>query len=202
MSDIADLTKLLDGAVSGAESRFDGRQRLGLEVPLMSLMGPPEEREEMPSEQLAAAYAFGYHVEERNDAGRRRVHITSHFRGPSGEQLPPGVEDVPDHLVEIWAQLAETTTEPFVLARLHHLLLERRHGSVLDHARCAAQAYVDCAAQWARDIDSADDLRVALRLSRAIKDDLVRTASRSRRGSTISWHRAASVSCCARNTAA
>jgi hypothetical protein len=175
LSEIVDLAHLLDAAVSGAESRFEARQRLGLEVPLMSLMGPPEEREEMSPERLAAAYAFGYHVDERNEAGRRRVQISSHFRGPSGEQLPPAVEGVPEHLVEIWAQLAELSTEPFVLARLHHVLFERRHGSVRDNARRATQAYVDCAARWMRDIDSADDLRVALRLSRAIKDDEVRT---------------------------
>jgi hypothetical protein len=118
--------------------------------------------------QRAAGWAFGYRVTESYADGRRRVVFEPYFAISGGEQSPPPVDRVADEIVDAWEAIAEDVTASYSRARLQHLLFVRRRGNGRDRARAAVRGYIDAAAGWDRDADRLHDLRIALRLARAV----------------------------------
>lgn len=93
----------------------------------------------------------------------------------------PFLKDIPDACVAWWAELAELVTDDRAVARLEHLLVERRHGNVGQRARRAAEGYLGLAD--APSLDAVEAVRTALDLALRTKqvgtagDVLDRTAA-------------------------
>ncbi|MEU0082980.1 DUF4209 domain-containing protein [Streptomyces sp. NPDC006274] len=116
----------------------------------------------------AAAWAFAYQVQIVENDGKWRVRLTPYFNDSGGHSIPPPVEDVPDIGIEVWCKLHQKVTSNFGKARLHHLLFERRVGSVRDHALLAARCHLNLYDDWERGLDKQESLNIALRLAHAV----------------------------------
>ena len=165
MEGLEEVVRLLDEAEDAA-SRFEVDTQLNAQLPLFRVV-PSEDAVETPV-RLAAGYAFGYRVEERQEGTSRRLGFEPFSRMSSGAQHPPALENLNAETVEIWAALAGRVTAAYARARLHHLLFACRHGRPHEHADAAVRAYLDASRRWRRDMEAVDDLKAALRLARSI----------------------------------
>lgn len=128
-----------------------------------------EAPEELSATERAALLAFEYFIETTDDSGRRRISlIPRHQFGNDSE--PPSVRNVEQAIVDVWGELAARVTEPAARARLRHLLFQRGGRDAATHARAAADAYIESAAAWTRQMDAVHDLTAATRLARAVGD--------------------------------
>lgn len=168
---MSDLASRIDEALSET-SFYEAEERLRAVLPLMQLptAGSIGQRDvDVPATDRAAAWAFAYRVVIQDKNGRPRVVFEPHTSGTGIQSFPPAVEDVAADITEAWSLLANEVSSPFAIARLNHLLFERKYGNPRDHAARAIDSYCDDAAS--RDWHRAQlHLTIALRLSRAIGD--------------------------------
>ncbi|MEU4918956.1 DUF4209 domain-containing protein [Streptomyces parvus] len=116
----------------------------------------------------ATLWAFDYAVSVRSENNKQKAVIEPRFRGPSGETDPPQVANVSDEVVEVWHELTSKVSSPWGLARLNHLLFERRFGRPHEHAIAAAQNYLLSAKCWDLGLDRSKFLAVGLRIARSV----------------------------------
>ncbi|MDX8052853.1 DUF4209 domain-containing protein [Lentzea sp. BCCO 10_0798] len=146
-------------------SRFNIEQRLRQEVP-QAVISTNRTKEQTDS--TAIQFAFTYTIQQKMINGKPRATIEGKYRNPDGTQSPPPVDEVPQEIVDSWADLSEKVNAPYARARLEHLLFARRHGNAVEHAEKAITAYRKSSKTWKRSLDQINDLSMALRLSRAI----------------------------------
>ncbi|MFG2280338.1 DUF4209 domain-containing protein [Streptomyces asoensis] len=127
---------------------------------------PVEEITDLPVK--AAIWAFDYRISVQRDNDRQRAVVEPRFRGASGETDPPKVAAVAEEVVEVWHALASKVTSPWGLARLQHLLFERRFGRAHEYAIAAAKSYLAAAMNWEIGLDRAGLLGIALRVARSV----------------------------------
>jgi hypothetical protein len=163
---IQDLASKIDKAVEG-KNIFEASQALRSAL----LGGGPDgiSVDEITDLSVKSAlWAFDYHVSVKEEGDRLRAVVEPSFRGPSGEAHPPEVARTPDEVVEAWSTLTSVVKSSWALARLHHLLFERRHGSPHRHAVSSAENYLKAAMSWDIGLDRTECLGVALRIARAV----------------------------------
>lgn len=128
--------------------------------------------DEMPDLPVKATlWAFDYRVSVGHDSGRYRAVVEPRFRGASGETDPPMVADVSEEIVQVWHTLTSKVTSPWGLARLQHLLFERRFGNAQEHAIAASESYLAAATKWEVGLDRAKFLGIALRVARSVNSN-------------------------------
>lgn len=116
----------------------------------------------------ATLWAFDYKISIERDNNRQRAVVEPRFRGASGETEPPEVAAVAGDILEVWHALTSKVTSPWGLARLHHLLFERRFGRAHEHAIAAAESYLTAARKWDVGLDRTKFLGIALRVARSV----------------------------------
>lgn len=131
----------------------------------------------LPLAAKASWWAMRYHLQIDGEAGKERATLEPEFEGPDGDTRPPRVPGVATEVVEAWAQLVELVTTPSAVATLRHLLFQARHGDVPGNARQAVDAYCDLANTEARLFDAVFAARAAVRLARAVKDEVRQAAA-------------------------
>ncbi|MEY9489008.1 hypothetical protein RKD26_004802 [Streptomyces calvus] len=151
-----------------AENGLAAHQSLNNRIPIAEQRGPLDEENPEAAARKATAWAFAYHVQVVENGGKWRTQIFPYLEFPDGSSMPPRIADVPDSGVTVWSRLAEKVSSNFGKARLHHLLFERKHGNVRDHAIQAAQSYSQASKEWTEWLDKEEALNTALRLARAV----------------------------------
>lgn len=167
---LEDWARYLDECQAGTPFQTSSQVHLAAPLHAFPPLGddPPRPPQDLLSR--AVALAFGYHTEEAQEDGRRRLTIEPFRKGPDDEQVPPPVATLPADVVEVWAELVELVTAPFAVARLAHLLYERRHGRARNYALRASDAYLASAPLMEHLSDRVKMMSAALRLTRAIGD--------------------------------
>ncbi|MFE2300885.1 DUF4209 domain-containing protein [Streptomyces sp. NPDC059445] len=165
-SQIESVATAIDQAAQ-ASSKFEAARALRTAL----LSGTPndvsvEEITDLPIR--AALWAFDYRISVERDNDRQRVVVEPRFHGASGETDPPKVAAVAEEVVEVWHALTSKVTSPWGLARLQHLLFERRFGRAHEYAIAAAESYLAAATKWKIGLDRAGLLGVALRVARSV----------------------------------
>jgi hypothetical protein len=133
---------------------------------------PTSVTEELPAEVdhlelLAGAFAYGLQVSGGafHAGGFQR-------RGES--PWPPPLSEITPQFTGVWSTYASAVTAPVVRARLNDLLFEARHGNRRDHARAAAEAYLDATTQAEYPINAVPLLERALELTIATRQNDLR----------------------------
>lgn len=127
---------------------------------------PVDEITDLPTK--ATLWAFEYKISVERDHNRQRAVVEPRFRGTSGETDPPEITAVAEEVVEVWHALTSKVSAPWGLARLRHLLFERRFGRVHEHAIAAAESYLAAAKNWEVGLDRAKFLGIGLRVARSV----------------------------------
>ncbi|MDC7339220.1 DUF4209 domain-containing protein [Streptomyces lydicus] len=163
---IESIASIIDQAAQ-ASSKFEAARTL--RTALLSETPsdvPVEEISDLPIR--AALWAFDYRISVELDGNRQRVAVEPRFHGASGETDPPKVAAVAEEVVEVWHALTSKVTSPWGLARLQHLLFERRFGRAHEYAIAAAESYLAAATQWEVGLDRAGLLGIGLRVARSV----------------------------------
>ncbi|NDZ77824.1 DUF4209 domain-containing protein [Streptomyces sp. SID10853] len=163
---IAAVASAIDQA-GQATSRFEADR--ALRVALLSGMPsdfPVEEISDLPVK--AALWAFEYEISVEQDNNRRRLAVEPRFFGASEETTPPKVAVVAEEVVSVWHTLTTRVTSHWGLARLQHLLFERRFGRAHEYAIAAAESYRAAAKNWEVGLDRAKFLGIGLRVARSV----------------------------------
>jgi hypothetical protein len=116
--------------------------------------------------------ALNYDLVSQRNSERREQH------GPfapmvewDGHQFPPPIGEVDEEALTTWAEVADRSDAPVIVARLSDLLWERRFGERPDQrARAAIDAYA-AMRDSQEPIVAADALVRALELARALRDE-------------------------------
>jgi hypothetical protein len=164
----AELRRCADALdiASGAGSHYEMAATLRTELGLAVIGDIPAD---LPTLTRAAVLSFEYFVETTGEAGHRRIQLVPrHQYGEDND--PPAVRDIDQSAVYAWRQLADAVTAPAARARLYHLLFQRGGHDAVADAHVAADAYMQAASDWTRQMDAVDDLAAATRLSRAVRD--------------------------------
>lgn len=164
---LALLASWIDQAAQ-ARTGFAAHRSLNNRIPITEQQGVLDEQNSAAAARKATAWAFAYHVQVVETGGKWRTQIIPYLENPDGSSTPPRVIDVPDSGVTVWSILSEKVSSNFGKARLHHLLFERKHGNVRDHATQAAQSYFQASQEWTEWLDKEEALNTALRLARAV----------------------------------
>ncbi|WP_381565346.1 DUF4209 domain-containing protein [Streptomyces eurythermus] len=163
---IESVASAIDQAAQ-SPSKFEAAR--ALRTALLSRMpsdSPVDEISDLPIK--AALWAFDYKIFVERDNNRQRVVVESRFHGPSGEADPPKVASVAEEVVEVWHALTLKVTSPWGLARLQHLLFERRFGRTHEYAIAAAKSYLAAATKWEIGLDRTALLSIGLRVARSV----------------------------------
>lgn len=133
--------------------------------------GDPESSEdyELDVAFRAAWWSLRYHIDLTGPVGSERVELVPEFEGPDTTE-PPVTSAVGSEIRDAWHHLSETVVTPAAQARLQHLLFQVGGRQRREHAQQATDAYMNLATTEARHLDAVEALRVAVRLSRAVKD--------------------------------
>jgi hypothetical protein len=116
----------------------------------------------------AMCWAFDYHV-EIDATAPRHVHIDPRFTFGDRTE-PPRLKEVPDSIQQIWADILQRVEHPAATSRLNHVLFEYGGRERQKRGTDAIDAYVRAAADWGRESDSFEDLKIGERLAHAIGD--------------------------------
>ncbi|MEU9215647.1 DUF4209 domain-containing protein [Streptomyces sp. NPDC048376] len=163
---IESIASVIDQAAQ-ASSKFEASRTL--RTALLSETPSDVPVEEISSLPIRAAlWAFDYRISVELDGNRQRVVVEPRFHGASGETDPPKVAAVAEEVVEVWHALTSKVTSPWGLARLQHLLFERRFGRAHEYAIAAAESYLAAATQWEVGLDRAGLLGIGLRVARSV----------------------------------
>lgn len=150
-----------------ASSKFEATQALRTTLLSKTPSGVPVQ-EITDLSIRATLWAFDYRIVVVSDNNRRRVVVEPRFHGPSGETEPPKVDAVADEVIEVWHALTSEVTHPWGLARLQHLLFERRFGRAHEYAIAAADSYLAAATKWEIGLDRTALLEIGLRVARSV----------------------------------
>lgn len=164
---LAPLASWIDEAAQ-AETSFAAHRSLTSRIPIAEQRGTLDEEDSQATARKATAWAFAYHVQVVENSGKWRTQIIPYLEYPDDSSMPPRIVDVPNSGVAVWSRLSEMVSSNFGKARLHHLLFERKHGNVRDHAIQAAQSYFQAVKDWTEWLDKEEALNIALRLARAV----------------------------------
>ncbi|MFF3672333.1 hypothetical protein, partial [Microtetraspora malaysiensis] len=95
-----------------------------------------------------------------------------------GESHPPRIETISQDVLSTWHELAPRVTAPAAIARLEHLLFERRYKSNRERIRRTITGYLKFPELWLESrLDATAALRHALHIARRTKqDDLAQQA--------------------------
>ncbi|MFF9779526.1 DUF4209 domain-containing protein [Streptomyces sp. NPDC013978] len=164
------LTLLASWIDEAAQARtgFAAHRSLNDRIPIAEHQGVLDEENSEAAARKATAWAFAYHVQVVEIGGKWRCQIIPYLETPDGSSTPPRISEVPDSGITVWSRLSEKVSSNFGKARLHHLLFERKHGNVRDHATQAAQSYFEASQEWTEWLDKEEALNTALRLARAV----------------------------------
>ncbi|WP_253851507.1 DUF4209 domain-containing protein [Actinosynnema pretiosum] len=155
---IEHVARLVDQAASGADDVPDVHD--ALETALAEFIVAERAAADQPSPALWTIWAFAFHLKSNEKNEERFVPFMTFSDGHS---TSPFLENLPEACVQWWADLVEVVTSDFAIARLQHLLVERRHGNVGDRARRAAEAYLGLAV--APDIGAVTTVKTAVDLA-------------------------------------
>jgi len=120
---------------------------------------------------LLMAFQYG----QARDSKPGEAYFTKLLGYEDGSQYPPELSAVPGEVAALWDRAAAVASSPLVKARFHDLCFEGRWGRVGDHARLAADAYLELADELVPN-ETSDQLqavralrqREALRRARAL----------------------------------
>lgn len=155
------LAERVDAAAAGAVHTMEISDQLAMR---------PEDR----GTPLAAIHAAFYYGDKQKGTGDD---FFVPFIELDGQAFPPRPKDVPAEMRDVWAAVAEHASHPVVRARLHDLCFTTRHGNGRDHARAAAEAYLEMSDAYPADseagraridipLDAVTAVRRALELAR------------------------------------
>jgi catechol 2,3-dioxygenase-like lactoylglutathione lyase family enzyme len=164
ISSDASLAERLDAASEGAVEPLDVCNRLAI-----------GEQEKNDTALEAVHAAFLYLQQQDPDAG------TNVFRPyiPLGEEsYPPVPKDMPNETLALWERLADLVTQPTARARLHDLCFVAQRGNGRDHARAAAEAYLEVAKYYPSD---SDDRLARMHAALGAKHSIARALELARR---------------------
>lgn len=164
---LALLASWIDEAAQ-ATTGFAAHRSLNSRIPITEHRGVLDEEDSEAAARKATGWAFAYHVQVVETGGKWRTQIIPYLESPDGSSIPPRIADVPDSGITVWSRLSEKVSSNFGKARLHHLLFERKHGNVRNHAAQAAQSYFQASQEWTEWLDKEEALNTALRLARAV----------------------------------
>lgn len=164
-NDLDALVARIDRASAGANGPLEVSGRLSL----------TEEERQTPAAAVFSAFLYDDRIRGSNDPDYFIPMLES-----ADFSNPPRVRDMPRWAHETWERCASRVREPVARARLHDLCFEARHGNGRDHARAAAEAYLELSSAY----PSADpnqrvvvamgtvrDLERALELARRTRQD-------------------------------
>jgi hypothetical protein len=160
-----------------AEAATDANTALEVGGALQQAAGEPGKD---PIGQLICAFNYDL-VSPRNSERREQHGAFAPIVEWDGQQFPPPLAEIDDEWLTSWAEVADRSEMPVVVARLNDLLWERRFGERPDqHARTAIDSYL--AMRESKEPMVAPDALVrALELARALRDG--ERAARSQRWS-------------------
>jgi len=117
------------------------------------------------------ASAFDYMVIHRSDERFEQHGPFAPMLETATGQYPPPLRELPDETVSLWEKLSSLVTHPYLKARLHDLLWERRWSDRPDrHASSAIESYLELRDE-ASGLEYADALMRAAEIARSISDE-------------------------------
>lgn len=126
----------------------------------------------LPLLEGAAWAAMRYHVELTVDGKKERARLEPHFKGPDAKD-PLDTDDQRKDVVAAWVALAGVVESPAARAVLSHLAFQAGASDARGHAQAASSAYLQLAEADARAVDIVHSARVAVRLARAVGEDVL-----------------------------
>lgn len=154
-----DIARLVDQASIGADDARD------VSTGLRAAFGDAADTEQVADERQSVVqwtiWAFEFH--RKRDGQGQGEYFVPWMVFSDGTASIPFLKDVSDACVAWWAELAGLVTHDRAVARLEHLLVERRHGNVGQRARRAAEGYLGLAD--APSLDAVEAVRTALDLA-------------------------------------
>jgi len=120
------LARRIDTASAGSTRATDARSQLG--------------EAETPIDEAVVA-AFSYYP-RANDDGKTTSYFRPMITYETGSN-PPEVAAMPEWALRVWEECATRVISPVARARLHDLCFEAKRGDVREHARLAAEAYIE-----------------------------------------------------------
>lgn len=125
--------------------------------------------EELPRDASSLAMAACWAVDYAAEIGKNNAKLVPrHFLGDRTD--PPHVKDVDESVRTAWRDMFPLVQSHPARARLAHLLFQLGGAGGREMAVTAIDAYSQAAAEWQREADAVEDLRVANRIARAISD--------------------------------
>ena len=136
---LKDLARRVDEAAAVAAQPLDVRKALGV----------TSDQAGTPLAALGDAFLY-LGPQGRHGQG---TEVFRPFTVFGDEADPPPPREMPEEALSIWERCAGMVTEPTARARLHDLCFVARQGNGRDHARAAAEAYLEIAARFPSDAE-------------------------------------------------